>query len=574
MPARLAAALVIAVLATACAWFAPNLRLIRLLHLKTGDAHVLASPSYPPKDIVLLVVDQATLDRFPEPLMFWHGYYAEAIETAAAHGARVFGLDIVFPIPVERWVPGLDRRLADAVVSTSRTMPVICVTPPALLGRQRDWPVPLNMAATALGQVADATLHAGEDDFIRSIDLRSPEGLPSLALALAERAGASWPHPATRDIHIRYAGPAGIVPRVSLDAFIAAARAGQREKLRHWVEGKVVLLGADLLSDRHATPYYAFRPGQPANTAGVEIHANAVDTLLRGSALTRVPDSARFAALALAALAAALAGTLTGGATSLLWALAIAIACAASGQLLYAAGWLLPASEPLLAAALAWPAGVVWSRSRAARGRKRLQQAVNVYASPDVARVAEETGTVRLPARRIRATILFTDIANFTKFSETASPEQVLETLSDYFQRSSDAVREEGGQVVQLIGDGMLALFPDSPAALDHPARAIRAAQRILGSRNGLQSRAGIHTGEVVVGGVGSGDKMEYTALGDAVNVAARLEALNKQCGTRLLLSEATRAALGQGIETAPVGSFVLKGKAEPMDVHTVRESV
>ncbi len=574
MPARLAAALVVATLATICAWFAPNLRLVRLLHLKTGDAHVLAAPTHTPEDILLLVVDQPTLDRFPEPLMFWHGYYAEAMETAAAHGARVFGLDIVFPIPVEHWVPGLDRRLADAVVTTSRTMPVFCVTPPSLLGRQRDWPVPLNMAAAALGQVADATLHAGEDDFVRSIELHSPEGLPSLALALAERSGVDWPRPKTHDIHIRYAGPAGIVPRVSLANFIAAARANEHEKLRHWVHGKIVLLGADLLSDRHATPYYAFRPGQPANTAGVEIHANAVDTLLRGAALTSAPASARFAALALAALAGALAGTLTGGATSVLWASAFVVVCAASGQLLYMAGWLLPASEPLVATLLAWPAGVLWSRSRAARGRNRLQQAVNVYASPDVARVAEETGVVRLPARRILATILFTDVANFTRFSETASPEQVLESLSAYFQRSSDAVRAEGGQVVQLIGDGMLALFTDTPASHDHPARAIRAARRILGSTNGLQSRAGIHTGEVVVGGVGSGDKMEYTALGDAVNVAARLEALNKQCGTRLLFSEATRAALGMGMETSPVGSFVLKGKSEPMDVHTVRDFV
>ena len=148
------------------AWMLDQTKLFRLIALKAADLHYLAVNPHVPDNITLIVVDQRTMDTFSEPRMFWHGYYAEAIEAAAAAGAKVLGLDLAFPIPVEKYAPGLDQRLASAVIEASTVMPVICGYAGTTMQKQADWPVPMNMAAAALGQMAYVNLTADEDDFI------------------------------------------------------------------------------------------------------------------------------------------------------------------------------------------------------------------------------------------------------------------------------------------------------------------------------------------------------------------------------------------------------------------------
>lgn len=566
----LLAAALIAVASVAAAWFGEGLRVVRLLHLKTGDAHVLLSAAQRPYNIVLLVVDQSTLDALPEPMLFWHRHYAEAIEAAAVAGAKSFGLDVVFAIPVERWAPGLDARLAEAVVNASRRMPVICAAAPGIRNRQQDWPVPVNVAATALGQMADPRLRADEDDFVRSVELYGSDGLPSVALAVSQRSGLPVRAPNAGGVmSIRYTGPAGTVSRVPLIDFLNAARRGDAQQLQRWVRGKIVLLGADLLTDRHATPYYAFRSGAPANTAGVEIHASAVSNLLNGNFLNDAGASLSILLMLAAAMASAMAATTHGSLRIAALAGAIAALSFGACQALYATGTLLPASKPLLAAALAMPSALVWTRRREAAARRRLHAAVAAYAAPEVAHSAVEEEAIKTPGRRVSAAILFTDIRDFTRYSETVPPERVFDELNSYFERSAGIVASHGGRVIQLTGDGMLALFARQ-GDTDYATQAVWAAVEIVSGGDGFSTRAGLHAGEAVVGGVGSGNKMEYTALGDAVNVAARLEALNKECGTQLLLSQAVRDLLNDTIETKMVGSFTLRGKKDPQNVFTV----
>lgn len=570
---RLAAAALAALIAVAVAWGAGSLRLVRLLHLKTGDAHALLSPARSPRSIVLLVVDQSSLDTFPEPLLFWHERYAQAIEAAAAGGARVLGLDVAFAIPVTQWAPSLDQRLTEAVVNASRVMPVVCVTNPAARATERDWPVPVNVAAAALSQLADPSLRADEDDFVRSVDLRSPESIPGFALLVAEKSGLSVHMPAGSPMRIRYAGPAGAFERVPLYRFLDAARRNNMDQLRRWVGGRIVLLGADILSDRHPTPYYAFRAGQPANTAGVEIHASAVWNLLEGNSLRPASHGWTLVFMAVAALLGAITGMLHGPLRIAISAFVVVGLAMAACQYLYESGWTLPASAPLLAWAVALPLGMIWARRDDAHTRARLHAAVSAYAAPEVAHSAMEHGVAKLPGSRVQAAILFTDIRNFTRYSNSVAPEVVFARLNDYFTASAAVVAAHGGRIVQLVGDGMLAIFPadarDSGGA-DHAVRAVRAALQIVADTTLFVTGAGVHAGEVVVGGVGSGEKMEYTALGDAVNVAARLESLNKECGASLLLSDDARRLLGEALPVKLIGSFLLRGKAAPQDVFTI----
>jgi adenylate cyclase len=129
------------------------------------------------------------------------------------------------------------------------------------------------------------------------------------------------------------------------------------------------------------------------------------------------------------------------------------------------------------------------------------------------------------------------------------------------------------GHANKFIGDGILAIFCDEDqgaAPGDHAFRAVRCATRIVTAQSQFQTGAGIHTGPAVVGNVGSADKMEYTVLGDTVNLASRLESLNKEHHTKLLMSGATQSLLGSKVQTVHLGEVPVRGKAVPINLYTV----
>jgi len=178
-------------------------------------------------------------------------------------------------------------------------------------------------------------------------------------------------------------------------------------------------------------------------------------------------------------------------------------------------------------------------------------------------------------------TILFTDIRGFTAYSEKVcdeeGPEFLVKKLNDYLATMAAIIISFGGHVNKYIGDGILAVFgDDDEGALpgDHALRAVQCALRMVKAPSEFKTGAGLHTGIVVVGNIGSADKMEYTVLGDTVNLASRLESLNKEHKTKLLLSDTTEKALGGGIETTHLGSVPVRGKTEPIHLFTVTELV
>lgn len=568
------AVLFIAMAATVFTFALGETRIIRLLHLKSGDLYFVAAQPEQPRDIVLIVVDQKSLDRFPEPLLLWHGYYAEAIEAAAAAGAKVLGLDVAFPIPVNQWAAGFDERMAQAVISTSAQMPVMCGYAASTLSQQRKWPVPMNMAAAALGQTAYVNLRADEDDFIRSIELVEAEGSRSMSLAVSER---FLGHPVSYPQHnmlIHYVGPAGTFPRVSLCDFIDAARAGRRQQLRDWVGGKAVLLGPDLITDRHATPFYAFRAGTPANTAGVEIHANAVWTLLSGRHITPLSLASKFAITIGVSLAAALITLLVAGWPLFGYLVLLAAFSTSIGFVLFGRGWLLAPSEILLPLLISGLLSLVFGYFFAARGRDTYRNAVRVFVGKQVAEALDASGTIALSGRREAVTILFTDIRGFTAWCDAQEPETVVARLNEYFAVMTACIVRHGGQVNKFIGDGIMAIFSDAEGAAlgDHALRAVRCAIEMVGQPLEFRTGAGIHTGDAIVGNVGSGDKMDYTALGDTVNLAARLEGLNKEFQTRILMSAATWDRVKGSIEARRLGQVSVRGKSVEQSIYTVAE--
>lgn len=539
---------------------------LRILDLKAYDLHmILMAPRVPP-DIALVVIDQKSIERYSDPLLFWHRYYARALDASVKAGARAIGLDIVFGVPVDRWERGLDEELAAAVLRARNTIPVVCGTAAPIHTRQKEWPVPVNMACAAQARTGFVNLRAGEDDFIREIETTSVDGHPAFAMALAEaRLGARPPVP-QRVIRIRYAGPSGTVARVSLADFLAASEAEDIDRLRAWVQGKVVLLGPDLITDRHATPYYAFRSGVQANTSGVEIHASALDTILSGRFLLDLPMLWIFLIpLILVGAPHILFWTSRG------WRLAAAAAgslliLVAVSHILFLSGRVAPTASWGAGWAAASMGAIILRAAFEERRGSLFRKALSLFVGRGVAEEVESTGHLELRAKRVMVTVLFTDVRGFTAYCEAHEPEEVLVRLNEYFQQLTTIVSRQQGEVVKLIGDGMLAMFTGPQSG----ARAVTAARDIVILPGDFRTRAGLHTGWAVVGNMGSSDKLEYTVLGDTVNIASRLETLNKELDTDILLSEAVYRELGNTFALRPAGDVAIRGRSAALPVYTV----
>jgi len=218
----------------------------------------------------------------------------------------------------------------------------------------------------------------------------------------------------------------------------------------------------------------------------------------------------------------------------------------------------------------------------AASDERARRERLNRYFSPEVARVLESAGGDGAPGERREVTVLFVDIRGFTAMSEGMSGEQAVGTLNECFGRLVPKIFEHGGTLDKYIGDGLMAYFGAPIAQEDHALRAVQAALAMLDENRHLnEERAargepplrigvGIHTGPAVVGDMGAESRRDYTAIGDTVNLASRLESLTKETGTSILVSGSTRALAGDGIAFREMPPQAVRGKQAPVEVFSL----
>ena len=376
--------------------------------------------------------------------------------------------------------------------------------------------------------------------------------------------------PAMRTV-VNYYGPEGTFPAHSFTDFVRGRV--PPDVLR----GRIVLIGANAagISDRFSSP---FSP----TMNGAERIATVVENLLHEDVVVRRPTLwaidlgvAALSALLLALVAHALSAYALAGAALVLFGVLFLgdhLALAHAGLWL---NFTLPASVLVVTfAAIA----IAYYLHRV-RLEETIRRAFGRYLHPQLVQSLIATGFESEPGART-ATILFTDVAGFTSMAERMTPEQVVRVLNEYFTVITAPIERHGGMITQYQGDALLAVFNVPFENPQHAANAVRAAleilaivrQRAFGDGVYLRTRIGINTGEVVAGSVGSDSHVTYSVHGDAVNLAARLEALNKEYGTSLLLSESTVDQLGDAFRCERIGALPIRGKEQSVVVYQVSE--
>ena len=374
-------------------------------------------------------------------------------------------------------------------------------------------------------------------------------------------------------------------PRGTYRAYSAATIIQSELLLR---EGKAPLVPLDEFRDAYvffgfsAPGLFDLRPSPLSGVySGVEIHAQALGNMLAGDFLREVPAFVSMLLAAFLALAAAMScalGASTGVAlvaVALFAPLPVALVCWA-----YVAGHVLPLMLLETATGLALGASVLLGYATEGRQKRFIKSAFRQYLSPVVIeQLLRQPERMKLGGERRTLSIFFSDLQGFTSLSEGLSPEELTQFLNEYLTAMSDIIMGEGGTVDKYEGDAIIAFWNAPLDQPDHADRALRAALRcqdrlaelrpVFRERIGtdLFMRIGLNTGPAVVGNMGSHSRFDYTMLGDAVNLAARLEGINKQFGTYTLVSGALLNATSGIFAARELGRVAVLGRREPVTV-------
>lgn len=373
-------------------------------------------------------------------------------------------------------------------------------------------------------------------------------------------------------IWVNHLGPARTFRQVSA-ADVLAGRAPADA-----IDGRIAIVGFTAAGfDEISSPFAPVVPG-------VELQATVVDNLLAGRSLWRPWWAVPFEALLIVALGLSMGLALQRLAIlpAVATAIALAVVYGALSQGLFARfGLALGAFYPIAGMSLSLLVSAIHKAVAEQREKQVIRDAFRHYLSPEVTEMlASDPSRLQLGGHRAPLTILFSDIRGFTTLSEQMPPEMLGEFLIEYLSAMTDVVFRNKGLLDKYIGDAVMAFWGAPLAIPDHAVRCCNAALDMLDALETLNASwdarglprleigIGIHTGEPIVGNFGSVDRFDYTAVGDAVNLAARLEGMNKAYGTHVLISESTLAAIGDTFVTREVDRIRVRGREQETVIH------
>jgi adenylate cyclase len=524
--------------------------LLRPQELSTVDARFqIRGSQQRPRDVVLVEVDETTFSELPdERWPYKRTLHAKVIENIAREHPKVISYDVQFS---ERGKEQEDGELLEAL-ETAHGHTVLAATETESNGESRFFGKDAREVLPAVGARPANALFPLDPDGVNRRVTYEVDHLKTFPVVTSEVAAGHAVSPRLfggRTAWIDYYGPAG---RFSTVSFSKVLKGSYQPGL---FRDKIVLVGVSdrTLHDLAPTPTSSQMPG-------VEIQANAVKTVMRGLPLRSLGTAWSIVLLVLVGMAVPLVGLRVGVPFTITTALIAAAALTGAAQLAFNAGRVIPFVYAAGALVTSSVAALTVQLVTIAFERERVRDLFSRFVPENVVDevLANADHGLRLGGVQREGTVMFTDLRGFTSFAESLEPEQVIEVLNRYLSEMSDAILDHGGTLVAYMGDGIMAVFGAPIAQGDHADRALAAAREMLTVRlprfnawleerrlgRGFRMGIGLNSGQVMSGNVGSERRVEYTAVGDTTNTAARIEQLTKGTPHQLMLSAATRDAL------------------------------
>ncbi|MBI5062509.1 MAG: adenylate/guanylate cyclase domain-containing protein [Desulfatitalea sp.] len=556
----------------------------------------LRGPRPAPEEVVVVALDRQSskqLDLPMEPRLWPRSVHARLIERLTAAGAAVIVFDLIFNEPQS---PETDRDLAQAMeragnviltqslvdesvavvdaqgrpaahVEIEKTVPPLAIFAQAALAQA---PFPLPKVPIKLSRYWSFKPGGGD----------TPT-MPVVAFFAFARDGSRTLGARIREDPLRYLnfyGPAGTIRTLP---YYRLMRATPQELATWGLAGAAVFVGQTESYWPKAKDgfYTVYARPEAVDVSGVEIAATAFANLLEdnpvmpsglplqlaivflwGAGLTAVCRHLPTAAAAAAVLGAA--------------GLYVVVACL---QFNGSGRWLPLVLPVFVLGPTIYFGALIHDLRRVSRERRSIRQAFGYFLPNNVVdRLSRNIQTIQSERSVVYSICLFTDAEHYTRPSETMDPQSLTTLMNEYYEAIFKPIRENGGLILQVVGDSVLSLWTAAQPDRALQARACAAALAVAEASANFNTRAdgqrlptriGLHAGEVVLGHIGAGDHFEYRPVGDIVNTASRLEGLNKYLGTRVLVSDAVLEQVS-GVVSRYVGNFVFVGKSRPVKVH------
>lgn len=533
-------------------------------------------------EVCLVVIDEKSSRALSQSTnSLWNRHlHTQLVNTMAKEGARAVLFDIVFEASSPD--PKIDEEFAKALAANGKVyLGASTRSVPGRLADEEQLIAPVPILRKASAGWGTLLLRPIDPDLgVREI-YPGTEDVQSSTWKLARALGAKLPETPEPDLvrWINYYAPPGGMPSVGYNEAL-----DPKTLEPGFFKDKIVIVGArqsvgnfDQQKDQYFTPYT--RWGKPFS-AGMEIHATILLNLLHHQWLERLdPAKEGWIVVIYGVLIGALLAFVCSycpfratGTAVVMMLLVVGVACWMVWNYHVWFNWLVPAviQTP---AALFWGVGTNYLLET--RRRAAIKRAFSLYYSPHMANeIAEARFDLKPGGKLVEATVMFTDLKGFTSLSEAINdPIQLSEVMISYFNNTTKHVLENRGMIVKYMGDAVYALWGSPLTDKDHALHAVEAAWgmhqasqlNVHGHR--LITRIGVNTGMVVAGNLGSDFRFDFTAIGDPVNLASRLEGLNKYLGTDVLLTETTFGRLNGKFVGRPLGRFILMGKTEPVEL-------
>ncbi len=545
-------------------------------------------------EVVIVAIDDLSLKWFGLQWPWPRAFLAKIVDELNAAGARVVGLDIL--LFEESADPSGDEALARALENAESAVTVMRVFRDPNQMNAVTLELPLPALRGALDGMGITSFKSDQDAITRSLQAYDFFG---------EQAYYNWAFEVTRlyqgaepptgpastrltfhgqevplrrgSLLVNLAGPAGTIPTYSVTSLLEGDALAQDP---HAFRGKIALIGPTsiTLKDVFPTPFSAQQP-----MPGVEIVANAVEMMLSGNYLREtLPWTNLLAILAAAFLAAVIGRSDRPSLTLILLALAMGLYALAGYLAFRYARLYLPLMGPQLMLFLGVILPAIEQAVSQELEKRRVRNLFTRFISPEMVDQLIATRDINSLNKRANVTILFSDIRGFTTLSEKLTPEEVVALLNPYLEAMTEVIYRHGGTVDKYEGDAIIAFFGEPVSYPDHALRAARAAvdmrkaleelkrrwERERTPRPDLEMGVGLHSGEVFVGLLGSAQRINYTVIGDAANLASRLQDLTKTYQWPILLSESAQRQIQEEFETEFIASVTVKGKTAPVNTY------